>query len=316
MLFNPSLAAYDCGRMEMNMSVTTTNLEAKTKLDLPALLAIVFTIIVWASSFVVIRICLGSLTPVELSTARYVTAGLLALGYLAFRWEPLRGKDFGRICVAAVLFIAVYSVLLNTGEQTVPAGPASFIMNTMPVFTALIATFVLGERLGPWAWIGTAISFGGVALIAAGADGGFSLDPNALLILGAALCSAVASILQKPVLGRMPALSVTAWVLLIGSVPLLPAVPATVKALAVAPAIVNWSVAYLVIVPTAIGYVTWAIALKRLSAARATNFLYVVPPTATLIGFLWLGEIPSLIGAIGGGLAIVGVVVVNVTRRR
>ncbi len=90
------------------------------------------------------------------------------------------------------------------------------------------------------------------------------------------------------------------WVLLIGSLPLLPAVPATLKALLAAPAIVNWSIAYLVIFPTAIGYVTWAVALKRLSAARATNFLYGVPPTATLIGFIWLGETPSIIGAIGG----------------
>jgi drug/metabolite transporter (DMT)-like permease len=71
-----------------------------------------------------------------------------------------------------------------------------------------------------------------------------------------------------------------------------------------------------VIFPTAIGYVTWAIALKRLSAARATNFLYGVPPTATLVGFLWLGEAPSLVGAIGGAMAILGVVIVNVMRRR
>ncbi|KAA0697270.1 EamA/RhaT family transporter [Neorhizobium sp. P12A] len=298
------------------MTAITGDTGAKSRFDVVAFLAIVVTIVFWASSFVVIRVCLGPLTPVELATARYVTAGLIAFGYLAFRWIAPSRQDFLRISVAAILFIAAYAVLLNTGEQTVPAGPASFIINTMPVFTALIATFVLGERFGHWGWFGTAVSFGGVALIAVGADGGFGLDPNAVLILGAALCSAVASVLQKPVLGRMPALTVTAWVLLIGSVPLFPAVPTTVKALIAAPAIVNWSVAYLVIFPTAIGYVTWAIALKRLSAARATNFLYGVPPTATLVGFLWLGEAPSLVGAIGGAMAILGVVIVNVMRRR
>lgn len=71
------------------------------------------------------------------------------------------------------------------------------------------------------------------------------------------------------------------------------AVPATIQALAAAPAEVNWGVAYLVIFPTAIGYLTWAIALKRLTAARASNFLYGVPPVATLIGFVWLGETPT-----------------------
>ena len=285
-------------------------------LDPAALGGVVVTIAAWASSFVVIRVCLGAMSPVELATARYVSAAVVAAVYLSFRWTPLGKRDVLRIGVAAVLFIAVYAVLLNTGEQTIAAGPASFIINTMPVITAVIATFALGERFGLWGWIGTAISLGGVALIALGSGGGFGLDVNALLILGAAVCSATASVLQKPVLARMPPLTVTAWILLIGAVPLLPAVPATITAMAAAPIAVNASLAYLVVFPTLVGYVTWAIALKRLSAARATNFLYGVPPTATLIGFVFLGEVPSVIEAVGGAMAIGGVVFVNLMRRR
>jgi drug/metabolite transporter (DMT)-like permease len=298
------------------MSAFTEAPAQQRVLDPTALGAVIVTIAAWASSFVVIRVCLGALSPVELATARYVSAAVVAAAYLSFRWTPLDRRDVLRIGVAAVLFIAVYAVLLNTGEQTIAAGPASFIINTMPVITAVIATFALGERFGLWGWIGTAISFGGVALIALGSGGGFGLDFNALLILGAAVCSATASVLQKPVLARMPPLTVTAWILLIGAVPLLPAVPATITAIAAAPVAVDASLAYLVIFPTLVGYVTWAIALKRLSAARATNFLYGVPPTATLTGFVFLGEVPSVIGAVGGAMAIGGVVFVNIMRRR
>jgi len=300
------------------MSAVTgrTIVKSTSGFDFIGLAAVLVTIAFWSSAFVVIRACLGPLTPVELSTARYVPAGLIALAYLIVKRPIPLKSDFIRLVIAAVLFIATYSVLLNIGETTVMAGPASFILNTMPVFTALIAMVALGERFGRWGWIGTAISFGGVALIAASSADGFKLDANALLIVGAAICAAIASVIQKPILGRMPALSVTAWILFIGSLPLFPVIPSTIHALGAAPATVGLNVAYLVIFPTVIAYVTWAIALKRFSVARATNFLYGVPPLATLIGFVWLGEAPNALGAFGGIMAIAGVVVVNLMRKR
>ncbi|MGO7550555.1 EamA family transporter, partial [Rhizobium leguminosarum] len=96
--------------------------------DLVAFAAIVVTILSWASSFVVIRICLGPLTPIELATARYVAAGAIARVYLVIYRPMPEKRDFFRLSVAAVLFIAAYAVLLNTGEQTVAAGQASFII--------------------------------------------------------------------------------------------------------------------------------------------------------------------------------------------
>ncbi len=71
---------------------------------------------------------------------------------------------------------------------------------------------------------------------------------------------------------------------------------------------------YLGVVPSLIAYATWSMVLARLPAARAANFMYCVPPVATLLGFLWLGEIPTPIGLLGGLLALGGVVLVNLRR--
>lgn len=298
--------------------MTTTSLaNPRSRSDGVALAYIAVTVVVWASSFAAIRVGLKGLTPTELAAGRYVAAAIPAGLYLLVTRSALPSKgDFVRLVVVGLLYVTAYSILLNIGELTVPAGPASFIINTMPVLTALIAVPVLHERFGKWGWLGTAISFAGVGLIAVSGGAGFSLDTGAILIFGAAICAAVSTILQKPLLGRFPPLVVTAWVLLIGAVPLVPAVPATMAALGTASSDVVASLVYLAAVPTAIGYVTWAQALKRLPAGRAANYMYCLPPTATVIGYVWLGEVPTQLGIVGAALAIGGVVLVNVMRGR
>jgi drug/metabolite transporter (DMT)-like permease len=285
--------------------------------DVVGLAAIATTILGWASAFAAIRVGLTALTPVELAAARYLTAAIPAALYLAIVRPPLPARrDFARLVVIGVLFISAYAVLLNTGEQTIAAGPASFIIQVNPILVALIAMPMLGERFGFYGWLGTGVSFLGVGLIAYGSGDGLGLNVGALLILGAAFCTSISTILQKPLLGRMPPLVTTAWILLLGSLPLTPAIPDTIAALRIAPAAVLWSIVYLAILPTIIGYLTWAIALKRFPASMASNFLYCIAPTATLIGYLWLGEVPSVVGLIGGAMAIGGVLIVNLTRRR
>lgn len=284
---------------------------------LAGLIAILVTIVTWASAFAAIRVGLMHLTPVELAAARYLTAAVPAGLYLLIRRPPVPApRDLLRLVIIGPLFIAAYSVLLNTGEMTVPAGPASFIIQVNPVIVALIALPLLGERFGLFGWIGTAIAFSGVGLIALGSGGGAGLDPGALLILAAALCTSVSTIMQKPLLARIPAIVVTAWILLLGALPLLPALPDTIDALSRAPADVVAAIIYLAIFPTVIGYLTWSIALRAFPAARASNFLYLIAPTATLIGFIWLGEIPSPIALFGGAMAIGGVLLVNLKGRR
>ena len=67
--------------------------------------------------------------------------------------------------------------------------------------------------------------------------------------------------------------------------------------------------------PAAIGYAAWTYALGRFGAARAANFLYLVPPVAALFGFAALGETMSVLTLVGAAVAIAGVAIVN-TRGR
>ena len=143
--------------------------------------AVAFTIVSWASAFPFIRIGLQGLPPLQLASARFASAALLVLAWLAYRRPRLpTWLDSLRFALCGFLGIALYNALLNTGEETVAAGAASFIVNTLPIFTALLASLVLGERFNRWGWLGSLISLTGIAVIARGQPGGLTLGAAAL----------------------------------------------------------------------------------------------------------------------------------------
>lgn len=292
---------------------TTTSSGAR--LDPTLVFTVAFTVTAWASSFPAIRAGLAGFGPAEMAALRFALAGTpAALFLIATRAKLPERADIWRFLIGGVVFIAAYAVLLNFGQRVVPAGPAAFIINTNPIMTAVLAMLILGERFSLTAWLGTALSFAGIGVIALGKGLDVEIGLSVLLILGAAFCNAITTVVQKPLFGRYKPLHVAAWNQAIGGFVLLPFLPGAIAQAQLAPAVSFWSVVYLAVVPSLIAYGTWAITLSRLPAGRAANFQYCVPPMATLMGFLWLGEVPTLFGVIGGAMALAGVVVVNLKR--
>ena len=127
-----------------------------------------------------------------------------------------------------MIFIAGYALLLNFGQRVVPAGPAAFIINTNPIMTAVLAMMILGERFSLTAWPGTALSFAGIGIIALGKGLDVEIGTSVLLILGAAFCNAITTVVQKPLFGRYKPLHVAAWNQAIGGFVLLPFLPGAI----------------------------------------------------------------------------------------
>jgi drug/metabolite transporter (DMT)-like permease len=279
--------------------------------------AAAITILSWASAFPFIQIGLRGLAPMQLAAARFATAAVLVLAWFAWR-RPSRlptVRDALHFALCAFLGIVLYNALLNTGEQTVAPGAASFIAGTMPLFTALLAVVFLGERFNRWGWLGSLLSLAGIAIIAHGQPGGLALGSGSTLILGAAISTAGFFVLQRRLIPAYGAMTSTGYTLLAGALLLSPWLPSALGSLPVAPASVWVAVLMLGILPAALGYATWTVALDYYGAARAANFLYLTPAVATAFSMVLTGERPGLSTLLGGLLTIAGVVFVALRGR-
>ncbi len=282
------------------------------KLTARGWLALLTSVMLWGSGFVGIRVALAGYSPSHLALLRFLSASATILVYaLVAGVRPPARKDLPYILIMGFVSITVYHVALNAGERTVTAGSASMLIASGPIFSALLARVALDERLRVWGWIGIAISFLGVSLIAMGEGGGVHFNLGAFLVLIAAMATGISVVMQKHYLKTYNVTDFCTHLILAGTLFLLVFLPGLGTAVRQAPPKATLAVLYLGVFPAAIAYLTWGYVLKRIPASVAASSLYAVPIFAILIGWMVLREVPSAASIVGGALAFAGVTLVN-----
>jgi drug/metabolite transporter (DMT)-like permease len=204
------------------------------------------------------------------------------------------------------------------GLSRTTATDAALIINMEAVFTALLAGWLLRQRLGLPQWSGIALAFlGGLALVwpdgTAAAAHARALG-NLLLIVSVG-AEALATILGARAMRHYTGLQVTAFGVFWGAATLL--IPAGWQwsaggaSLAWATPANLAALAYLAVGPTVLAYVLWFRLLARVEAGQAAAFLYVQPVVGVLLGIALRGEWPTALGWAGGALVLVGVILAS-----
>lgn len=281
----------------------------------PVVVAVLVTVVAWASAFVAIRAVRDSFDPGALALGRLLV-GTVALGaalLVRHGWVRPTPREWRLVAVCGVSWFAAYNVALNAAEQRVDAGTAAMLINVGPILIALCAGALLGEGFPRWLLIGAGVAFTGAVLIATATTATATSDGwGVLLCLLAALAWAIGVLAQKPVLRRLPALQVTQMACTVGALTCLPFAGPLLHNVQRAPAAALTGLIYLGLVPTAVAFGTWAYALSRMDAGRLGVTTYLVPPLTILIAWPVLGETPPLLALLGGLLALVGI---SLTRR-
>ena len=281
-----------------------------------ATLIAIFTVIVWGSTFATIRAAFeGGYTPGHLLLVRYLIASSLFIIYALFNRSKFRlpkKEDILQIFFLGLIGISVYHMGVTFGEQTVEAGTAGMIIGSGPIFTSILAVFLLKERLGKSGWIGMFIGFIGLVFILLGtSDKGFNFSSGVYLILIAAFSTSLMFVFQKRLLNKYSPMELTAYFTWAGTIPFLFFAPGILEALPTITMEAHLTAIYAGIFPGAIAYVTWSMALKAGNASTVSSYLYAEPVVAIIISWLWLNELPSTLSIIGGIIAIGGVIIVN-----
>ncbi len=274
-----------------------------------AVLALVAANAIWGTTFVATKPLLDRVPPLTLASGRFAIALLVLLPLLACsgRW-PILSRT-----TAAMGFTGVFVVYAcqNLGLRYTGAANGALIHGGIPVFTALLAAPVLGERLGRGRLAGLALSLAGVAAVILPGSGG-RIGRSAVgdgLVLLSALGLAAYLVLGRRAFPGGGSLELVTGVAIFGLLFLLPASAIELGrgGLGRPTAGDLLGLLYLGAVASALAFVLWAYGLRQLEAGQAAAFANLSPLVGVAVAALALDEAISAPQIVGGLLILGGV---------
>lgn len=283
-------------------------------------ITITILVVVWAFAFLFIKIGLKELSFVNLTIMRFLIVCLVLILILFFqkkRFSKLHKKDIVPIFLLGFFGVIVYHLGLNYGEQFISPAAASLIIATVPVEIIILSTIFLKEKIGLKKLIGIIIALCGVVVISIWGKAGASIHIEyisaVLAVLIAAIMSALYTIAGKKLLTRYSALSLTTYVMLLGSLGLTPFIRGSLLDQISKMSMTGWfAVIFLGVFSTVVGYGLWYIVLKIKSASEISIYLYAIPVLSTIISYFMFKEKITLMFILGGFLVIAGLIIVNI----
>lgn len=274
------------------------------------------TVMTWSTAFPASKIVVDHVNPVYLSEMRVLMGGLIILVFFLLKREAWpKGKDWLWFALCGILGHIGYQIFFTIGLETIPTSTSSILVSLAPLITAVLASKIYKETLALTQWLYIVTAFTGVAILLLW-DGVFALHVGALWTLGCATMISFYNIITRYLASKgYSALAIAGVTMTLGGIegmPLLkPAIAAYSQAGPYESLVWNATI-YLAIVPTAIAFVTWAMALE--TAEKTSDvlvFLFITPMLATVMGMTLLGEWPNMGFFIGGSIILGSVFMFN-----
>jgi drug/metabolite transporter (DMT)-like permease len=271
---------------------------------------LVATLLLWSGNWIVARAVRAEISPGVATVGRLVL--VLAI-LLPFAWRGLAQKlrSLGRrdwIVLAGLGFTGggPHLGLQWLGLHYTTAASGILYLSTTPIFILLI-TLALGERIVARQWIGVAISFSGVFLIAThGEPARLSFNIGDLMALASMMMWAGYTVLLRVRRDPLEVIELLCMVCIFGACFMTPWLVAEGATLRLTPH-GALAVLYSAIGSLLLAYVGWSYVVTRLGAARAGVTLHLMPAFGVVLSAIFLSEYPQWFHLVGIALILVGV---------
>jgi len=282
---------------------------------------IVLTAALIGGNFTVLKFTLDHTTPILLAAMRTVIGGTFLLGLALLRGErlPRRRDDLANIFIVSFAITTVSSALLVFGVSRVPAGVASLMASTMPLFTAVLSWMLLHTGTSRIGRVGLLVGFVGTAVLATPTLAGDTGTLGVVALVLSALAWAYGTVHMKwKDFSRVPSGVLVGVQLYMSAAVLLP-----FALIVEGTADTDWSIGLLVpllynaIPANAITFSLMALIVKMATPTQAASTAYLIPLFGVFFGWLFRDERLGAVEGIGALLVVSGVyLVVNASARQ
>jgi len=275
-----------------------------------ALAALAALALVWGYNWVVMKIATRYAPPVEFAALRLLLGACVLFAIMPVLRKPLRPQYPLAYVAIGVFQSGAFVALATWAVISAGAGKVSILSYTMPLWVAVLARPVLGERLHARHIIALTVAAAGIVLILGFWNARGSLFSDVIAII-AGVCWAIGVVLTKRLQmhAKPDVLSLTTWQMLFGGIVV------GIAAIFVPSHATHWTwiyggaLAYNVFLASALAYVLWIFVLNHLPARDASIGTLANPIVGIIAAWLQLGEVPAVNESIGMALVIVALVV-------
>jgi drug/metabolite transporter (DMT)-like permease len=244
------------------------------------------------------KVAISEVAPFTFRTFCLAAGSGVLFAVLRATGQPLAiaRSQWGRVALIAFFTITCWNVLVVFGLRLIPSGRAAILAYTMPAWAIPLSVWFLGERMNARKLTGLALGMAGMALLLVQEFTSLTGAPlGALLVLGAACTWAIGTLLQKRFPVHAPVAPLTAWLMLVGGVPIYVGALlfddfSRLQEVSLWPAL---AVAYNVLLSFAWAHWAW---IKLATSVSVTTFslsMLMTPVVGVFSGMLFLGERPG-----------------------